>query len=79
MCHTPQLAAGAGRFTSFIHKIHMGEELPTAETPVGLDVSEIKYPQDQRNCATCHKGALVVDSWKVKPTLGSLRLMPQQY
>jgi len=73
MCHTPQntvttaFPGGAGDFTPFIHKIHMGEELPVKETyPMGssgFTVGEITYPQDVRACDTCHKGT-VVDSWK---------------
>lgn len=30
VCHTQQLADGAGDFTPFIHKIHMGSRLPAA-------------------------------------------------
>lgn len=71
MCHTPQLFSGKGDFTYFVHQIHMGEELPVAATglPAGFEttVADIRYPQDQRNCTTCHKGT-VTDSWK-KPTL----------
>ena len=69
VCHTPQLASGDGRFTSFIHKIHMGEELPKVETAAilaGVPVNDVKYPQDIRNCVWCHKGT-VKDSWQ-KPT-----------
>ena len=75
MCHTPQNTAGGGDFTKFIHKLHMGEELAsqevafwssaTAAAPVYYN--EVKFPQDPRNCVTCHKGS-VTDSWKA-PTL----------
>jgi OmcA/MtrC family decaheme c-type cytochrome len=47
-----------------IHKIHMGEALPSVEggTPYQIigyqnsvhDYSEVVFPQDIRNCATCH-------------------------
>jgi OmcA/MtrC family decaheme c-type cytochrome len=74
ICHTPQLNAlsfGEGNYTSFIHKIHMGEELPAAETAqlttTGVNVKEFKYPQDVRNCTMCHKGA-DVNNWNTKPT-----------
>lgn len=69
MCHTPQnvdpakSATTLADFTPFIHKIHMGEELPAAEPSDLVNWAEIKFPQDQRNCATCHKGT-VTDSWK---------------
>jgi OmcA/MtrC family decaheme c-type cytochrome len=64
MCHTPQLQSGAGDFTNFIHKIHMGEELAKQETVLGVNVNEVKYPQDQRLCSTCHQGT-VKDSWNL--------------
>jgi OmcA/MtrC family decaheme c-type cytochrome len=69
MCHTPQNTAGKADFTSFIHKIHMGEELAKTEVHFWntLNYNEVKFPQDIRNCAKCHKGT-VVDSWK-KPTI----------
>ncbi len=67
VCHTPQLNALSykeGNFTSFIHKIHMGEELPAAEPAGTLAAAfgDVRYPQDIRNCTFCHKGA-DVDKW----------------
>ena len=67
VCHTPQnhladtplLGFGPADFTNFIHKIHMGEELAKVETVVGIAVNDVKYPQDIRNCAQCHKGTVV--------------------
>ena len=49
-------------FKVMIHKIHMGENLPSvlAGTPFDFqrprrhDFSEVAFPQDIRNCATCH-------------------------
>lgn len=71
VCHTPQLAAGAGDFKSYIHKIHMGSKLPAAETAALtttlVDVSKITLPMDPRNCTICHKG-IDVDNWMSKPT-----------
>lgn len=64
MCHTPQNTAGKGDFTTFIHKLHMGEELKKTELEFWSTTgtyNEIKYPQDIRNCTQCHQGA-VVDS-----------------
>ncbi|UCF37584.1 MAG: OmcA/MtrC family decaheme c-type cytochrome [Acidobacteriota bacterium] len=42
-----------------IHKIHMGEELENGYTIIGYrqsvhDYSEVVFPQDHRNCTTCH-------------------------
>lgn len=81
MCHTNQLGnqdpvtkaynvGSSGNFTSFIHQIHMGEELPAAATAAGINVNEFKYPQDVRNCTFCHKGA-DVDKWMSKPTINA--------
>jgi OmcA/MtrC family decaheme c-type cytochrome len=73
MCHTPQnivsgqTATTNGDFTPFIHKIHMGERLPLAETQLGINLNEVTYPQDIRNCTHCHKGANT-DNWKTQPT-----------
>lgn len=72
MCHTPQnFVAGQeattnADFTPFIHKIHMGKELPKAETS-SLVQFEATYPQDIKNCAKCHRGT-DKDNWKTKPT-----------
>jgi len=70
VCHTNQLATGTGVFTTFIHQIHMGEELPVLSTGLaetGANASEVAYPQDIRNCTMCHKGADVTN-WNSKPT-----------
>jgi OmcA/MtrC family decaheme c-type cytochrome len=67
MCHTPQNTAGKGDFTAFIHKLHMGEELAKQELmfwSTTENYNEIKYPQDQRNCTTCHKGTVPDSSSK---------------
>jgi OmcA/MtrC family decaheme c-type cytochrome len=57
-----------GRFTPFIHRIHMGAELTRAGynftcrttsgvcTTDGVVFSEITFPQDHRNCVKCHDG-----------------------
>ncbi|MDD5285815.1 MAG: hypothetical protein PHD54_08135, partial [Desulfuromonadaceae bacterium] len=80
MCHTSTNTSGEGEFVTFIHRIHMGEELPampqteavanpTKPLPHGALVTykEQTYPQDIRNCNQCHKG---VDgaNWQAKPT-----------
>jgi OmcA/MtrC family decaheme c-type cytochrome len=73
MCHTQQnkrAGAGSADFTPFIHKIHMGEKLAVGEVIAGVDVHEITYPQDIRNCTMCHKGT-DVNNWKTKPTMKS--------
>jgi OmcA/MtrC family decaheme c-type cytochrome len=63
LCHQPQTVdAGFHQTADFkvlIHKIHMGENLPSVQagTPFifnGSDFSTVAFPQDIRNCATCH-------------------------
>ncbi|HIJ87165.1 MAG TPA: OmcA/MtrC family decaheme c-type cytochrome [Desulfuromonadales bacterium] len=68
MCHTKQVANGEGEFVTFIHRIHMGEVFNEGGSfkPVTgslVTYNEQTYPQDIRNCTTCHKGN---DSWKDK-------------
>jgi len=73
MCHTPQnvvsgqTATTNADFTPFIHKIHMGEDLPAIETGL-TGTLDVTYPQDIRNCTMCHKGT-DGDNWKNKPTI----------
>jgi OmcA/MtrC family decaheme c-type cytochrome len=82
MCHTPQTINPDTQLTQdmkvLIHKIHMGSSLPSvvAGTPYRIwhrgawsDFSTVVFPQDVRNCTTCHaKGATQADNWKTKPS-----------
>jgi OmcA/MtrC family decaheme c-type cytochrome len=81
-CHTPQTVNPDTQLTQdmkvLIHKIHMGKNLPSvkAGTPYRIwhrgawsDFSEVSFPQDVRNCTTCHaKEATQADLWKTNPT-----------
>jgi OmcA/MtrC family decaheme c-type cytochrome len=81
MCHTPQTINPDTLLTQdmkvLIHKIHMGSSLPSvkAGTPYRIwhrgqwsDFSTVVFPQDVRNCTTCHaKGATQADNWKTNP------------
>jgi OmcA/MtrC family decaheme c-type cytochrome len=62
-------------FKVMIHKIHMGDELPSvvAGTPYKIgnsDFSDVAFPQDIRNCTKCHDGAVTAqgDNWKTQPS-----------
>lgn len=60
-----------------IHRIHRGENLPSVENGVPYqivgyrgsvhDYSEVVFPQDVRNCATCHTGT-DGDRWNTEPS-----------
>jgi OmcA/MtrC family decaheme c-type cytochrome len=61
-CHNPGSWADADTpvdFKVMIHKIHMGEDLPSGGGyAVGShDFSDIAFPQDIRNCTKCHDGS----------------------
>ena len=82
MCHTPQTINPDTQLTMdmkvLIHKIHMGSSLPSvkAGTPYRIwhrgawsDFSTVVFPQDVRNCTTCHAaGATQADNWKTNPS-----------
>ena len=82
MCHTPQTTNPDTLLTQdmkvLIHKIHMGSSLPSvkAGTPYRIwhrgswsDFSTVVFPQDVRNCTTCHaKEATQADNWKTNPS-----------
>ena len=80
-CHTKQtIDPETGRTVDFkvmVHKIHRGENLPTVQAGepyviVGFnqsthDYSEVAFPQDVRNCTTCHNGPQA-NAYKTRPT-----------
>jgi OmcA/MtrC family decaheme c-type cytochrome len=82
MCHTPQTVNADTLLTQdmkvLVHKIHMGSSLPSvvAGTPYRIwhrgawsDFSKVVFPQDVRNCTTCHAaGAAQADAWKTNPS-----------
>ncbi len=81
-CHNPGTTdANTGNTVDFkvmVHKIHMGEELPSVVAGGDYqiygyrnsihDYSDVALPQDIRNCTTCHDGSDPetpdADNWK---------------
>lgn len=84
-CHTGQAQdpeTGASLdLRVMIHKIHQGAGLPTvqADEPyriVGFrqsvhDYSTVQWPQDTRNCTTCHTDGADSDNYKTKPQIAA--------
>jgi OmcA/MtrC family decaheme c-type cytochrome len=82
LCHTTQSTnpdtLNTVDMKVFIHKIHMGSSLPSVKAGGSYtivhrgrlqDYSTIVFPQDIRNCATCHAaGPKQSDNWKLKPS-----------
>jgi OmcA/MtrC family decaheme c-type cytochrome len=82
LCHTPQSTNPDSLNTVdmrvFIHKLHMGSSLPSVKAGGKYfvvhrgtlqDYSTIVFPQDIRNCTTCHaNGPTQASNWKTNPT-----------
>jgi OmcA/MtrC family decaheme c-type cytochrome len=87
MCHQPQtIDPDTGNTVDmkvFVHKIHMGSELPSVQagTPyqvIGFnqavsDWSTVELPSDPRRCGFCHEatqvtGAAQADNWLTNPS-----------
>ncbi|MDE2371241.1 MAG: OmcA/MtrC family decaheme c-type cytochrome [Burkholderiales bacterium] len=50
--------ATVGDLPVLVHKLHMGDELAKQNYNFGgIALNETKFPQDVRNCATCHDGS----------------------
>jgi OmcA/MtrC family decaheme c-type cytochrome len=57
-----------GELVTMVHKIHKSEELSLKGYNYGgVLFNEVTYPQDIRNCTTCHNGPQA-DNWKNKPS-----------
>jgi OmcA/MtrC family decaheme c-type cytochrome len=78
-CHTDQNidteSGNSVEFKVMIHRIHSGANLPSvkAGTPYFIagrsatDFSKVVWPQDTRNCTTCHSGGADSDHYKTAP------------
>jgi OmcA/MtrC family decaheme c-type cytochrome len=91
LCHSPQTTdAQTGNTVNFkvmIHKIHFGKNLPSVKsgTPYQIygnqnsihDYSTVGFPQDPRNCVSCHEGTDPANkpaqspSWYTRPSRAS--------
>ncbi len=82
LCHTPQ-SVNPDTYNTvdmkvFIHKLHMGKDLPSVKAGgkyfvvhrgAVSDYSDIAFPQDIRNCTSCHAdGTKQADHWKTNPS-----------
>lgn len=67
-----------GNFPNYVHKVHMGPYLVHQKYDyAGVQPEHTTYPQDIRNCTSCHDGSSTVsrttktkdgDNWKTKPS-----------
>lgn len=68
-----------GNFTTFVHKIHMGNRLTkkgynfenAAVNVPAMNFEKVKYPQDILNCAKCHTKSAAApqgDNWASAPS-----------
>jgi OmcA/MtrC family decaheme c-type cytochrome len=84
-CHTDQTidpeTGNSLELSVLVHKIHSGRSLPTVQAGlpyqlVGFrqslhDYSDLVFPQDLRNCTTCHVGGADSDNYKTQPSTAS--------
>ena len=79
-CHNPSTTDGQPPNNTLdmvvmIHKIHMGEKLHNGYVITGrggaIEFGEVVFPQDQRNCQTCHQESDAdtpqASNWRMKP------------
>jgi OmcA/MtrC family decaheme c-type cytochrome len=83
ICHQPQSTEASNGnpvdFKVFIHKLHMGSQLPSViaggKYAIGTnDWSSVVFPADPRRCETCHdqkSGAVQATNYLTKPTMAA--------
>ncbi len=62
VCHTTTLGDGLAELAPMVHQIHSAQKVSDE-----FDFSEVTYPQDLRNCDTCHAGP-DGDNWNTRPS-----------
>jgi OmcA/MtrC family decaheme c-type cytochrome len=66
VCHNPaRVSNPLADSASFVHRIHNGRNVATANQFHGIAAT---YPQDIRNCDSCHKNAAQGDQWSTNPS-----------
>jgi OmcA/MtrC family decaheme c-type cytochrome len=75
-CHWRDLA-GAGdltaEFATMVHGLHAAKQMGLNYSIAGVVGAEITYPQDVRNCTTCHQGGAQSDYWNTMPGVTACR------
>ena len=66
-CHNPTLPPD-GSLVRLVHKIHSSDNNIVIGTRIFTQFGEVTFPQDRRNCITCHKG-LDGDNWRARPSM----------
>lgn len=66
MCHNATLPPD-GLFVRLVHKIHSADNNIVIGTRVFTQFGEVTFPQDRRNCTTCHKGP-DGNNWRARPS-----------
>jgi OmcA/MtrC family decaheme c-type cytochrome len=67
ICHNPGRVSNPNANSArFVHRIHYGEHIQTANQFHGIGVT---YPQDIRNCGTCHDNSLQPTQYLNRPSI----------
>jgi len=75
VCHNPSYShtaftGGKGNLGPMVHRIHTSQDNVLNGTSNNFDFADVAYPQDIKNCDTCHAGAQG-DNWKNVPSIES--------
>lgn len=84
-CHTDQTidpeTGNTVDFRVLIHRLHNGADLPSVQEgepyriagfrQTVFDFSHVEWPQDVRNCETCHTGGADSENWKTVPQIAA--------